>query len=64
MPVSQGSMVVGNTLWNSSIILTKYLEDGAEGTAHEFSAAACKGSNRIMCVCFVFEGVIYIYIYI
>mmetsp|Transcript_24455 Transcript_24455/g.39387 ORF Transcript_24455/g.39387 Transcript_24455/m.39387 type:complete len:282 (+) Transcript_24455:97-942(+) len=47
MPVSQGSMVVGNTLWNSSIILTKYLEDGAEGTAHEFSAAACKGKRAI-----------------
>lgn len=47
MPISQESMVVGNTLWNSSIILMRYIESGAEGTAHEYAPEFCKGKRAI-----------------
>jgi hypothetical protein len=39
MPISQDSMIVGNTLWNSSIVLARYIESGAEGTF--VSCAVC-----------------------
>ena len=47
MPISQDSMIVGNTLWNSSIALTRYIESGAEGTSHEFSSQFVKGKRAI-----------------
>jgi len=47
MPISQDSMIVGNTLWNSSIVLTRYIESGAEGTSHEFSSQFVKGKRAI-----------------
>ena len=47
MPVGQDSMVVGNTLWNASIVLTNYLEGGAEGPANGFSAGAVKGKRAV-----------------
>eukprot|EP00802_Teleaulax_amphioxeia_P019229 Tamp_19454.p1 GENE.Tamp_19454~~Tamp_19454.p1 ORF type:complete len:287 (+),score=61.09 Tamp_19454:122-982(+) len=45
MPISQDRMVVGNTLWNSSVVLSRYLEAGAEGHAHEFAAEALRGKR-------------------
>ena len=47
MSISSDSMIVGNTLWNSSVVLTRYLEAGAEGTAHEFSNSAVKGKSAL-----------------